>query len=74
MGDGLKGARAAATGPTPAQLEALKDAAKVGSGRIYLYGSGKQQMLQRMAASGWGEHSAGIFTINDTGRRLAREG
>lgn len=74
MGDGIKAAKTAATGPTPAQLRALKEAAATITGRIFIGGSGRQQMLQRMARAGWGTMIRGVFEINETGRTLAREG
>lgn len=74
MGDGLKAAKSASTGPTAAQLRTLREAAARGDGRIFCGGSGRQQMLQRMARAGWGRMDRGIFEINDAGRRVAKEG
>lgn len=74
MGDGIKAAKSAATGPTPAQLREMKHATARANGTIFIGGAGHAQMMQRCARAGWGAVHEGKFTINDSGRRMAKEG
>lgn len=73
MGDGLKAAKSAATGPTEAQRTVLKQASNRTNGTIFIGGAGRHKMLQRCARAGWGEVRDGKFIINDAGRAVARE-
>lgn len=74
MGDGMKRAKAHASGPTVMQLAALKKADLNPTGRWWPIGAGQFQMARRMNGV-WGRmwEGEGYFEINDIGHRLARE-